>query len=49
VRKRKLFPEASAHALFAHLVSKNKQVTYDRVQGANNSFMIKDKPKSDGW
>lgn len=40
---------ASADALFAHLISKNNQVTYDRVEGANHSFRIIDKPKSDGW
>jgi dipeptidyl aminopeptidase/acylaminoacyl peptidase len=40
---------ASADALFAHLVSKNKPVTYDRVEGANHSFRIKDRPKTDGW
>lgn len=40
---------ASADALYAHLVSKKKPVTYDRVEGANHSFRIKDKPKSDGW
>lgn len=40
---------ASADALYAQLVAKNKQVTYDRVEGANHSFRIKDKPKTDGW
>ncbi|MET0625441.1 MAG: alpha/beta fold hydrolase [Pyrinomonadaceae bacterium] len=39
----------SADALFAHLISGNKPVTYDRVEGANHSFRIKDKPKTDGW
>jgi predicted esterase len=40
---------ASADALFAHLLTKNKQVFYDRVEVANHSFRIKDKPKIDGW
>ncbi|HEY9282679.1 MAG TPA: alpha/beta fold hydrolase [Pyrinomonadaceae bacterium] len=40
---------ASADALFAQLVSKGKQVTYDRVEGANHSFRIKDKPGTNGW
>jgi dienelactone hydrolase len=40
---------SSADALFAQLVSRNKQVTYDRVEGANHSFRIKSKPKTDGW
>ena len=40
---------ASADALYAQLVAKNKQVIYDRVEGANHSFRIKDKPKVDGW
>ncbi|HEV2765847.1 MAG TPA: alpha/beta fold hydrolase [Pyrinomonadaceae bacterium] len=39
----------SADALFAQLVSKNKRVTYDRVEGANHSFRIRDKPRTDGW
>lgn len=39
----------SADALFAHLVSRKKPVTYDRVEGATHSFRIKDKPKTDGW
>lgn len=39
----------SADALYAQLVAKNKQVIYDRVEGANHSFRIKDKPKVDGW
>lgn len=39
----------SADALFAHLVSKHREVTYDRVEGANHSFRIKDKPNTDGW
>jgi len=39
----------SADALYAQLVAKNKQVVYDRVEGANHSFRIKDKPKTDGW
>jgi pimeloyl-ACP methyl ester carboxylesterase len=39
----------SADALYAQLVAKNKQVIYDRVEGANHSFRIKDKPKTDGW
>jgi pimeloyl-ACP methyl ester carboxylesterase len=39
----------SADALFAHLVSGNKPVTYDRVEGANHSFRIQAKPKTDGW
>lgn len=39
----------SADALYAQLVAKNKQVVYDRVEGANHSFRIKDKPKVDGW
>lgn len=40
---------ASADLLYAQIVSKNRQVTYDRVEGANHSFRIKDKPKIDGW
>lgn len=40
---------ASADTLYAHLVAKNKQVVYDRVEGANHSFRIRDKPKTDGW
>lgn len=39
----------SADALFAQLVSQNRRVTYDRVEGANHSFRIRDKPKTDGW
>lgn len=39
----------SADALYAQLVAKNKQVVYDRVEGANHSFRIKDRPKVDGW
>lgn len=39
----------SADALYAQLAAKNKQVFYDRVEGANHSFRIKDKPKTDGW
>lgn len=39
----------SADALYAHLVAKNKQVIYDRAEGANHSFRIKDQPKVDGW
>lgn len=39
----------SADALYAQLVAKNKQVIYDRVEGANHSFRIKDQPKTDGW
>jgi len=35
--------------LYAQLIAKNKQVIYDRVEGANHSFRIKDKPKTDGW
>jgi pimeloyl-ACP methyl ester carboxylesterase len=40
---------ASADVLHAQLIAKNKQVTYDRVEGANHSFRIKDSPKTDGW
>jgi pimeloyl-ACP methyl ester carboxylesterase len=40
---------ASADLLYAQLVSRNKQVFYDRVEGANHSFRIKDKPKVDSW
>lgn len=40
---------ASADVLYAQLVAKNQRVTYDRVEGANHSFRIKDKPKTDGW
>jgi dipeptidyl aminopeptidase/acylaminoacyl peptidase len=40
---------ASADVLYAQLIAKNKQVSYDRVEGANHSFRIKDKPKTDGW
>jgi pimeloyl-ACP methyl ester carboxylesterase len=40
---------ASADVLYAQLIAKNKQVTYDRVEGANHSFRIKDRPKTDGW
>jgi len=39
----------SSDALYAQLVAKNKQVIYDRVEGANHSFRIKDQPKVDGW
>lgn len=39
----------SADLLYAQLLAKNRQVTYDRVEGANHSFRIKDKPKTDGW
>lgn len=39
----------SADALYAQLVAKNKQVIYDRLEDANHSFRIKDKPKVDGW
>lgn len=39
----------SADTLYAQLAAKNKQVTYDRVAGANHSFRIKDNPKVDGW
>lgn len=39
----------SADLLYVQLLAKNKQVTYDRVDGANHSFRIKDKPKIDGW
>lgn len=39
----------SADLLYAQLVARNRQVTYDRVEGANHSFRIKDKPKTDGW
>jgi len=39
----------SGDALYAQLVAKNRSVTYDRVEGANHSFRIKDKPKTDGW
>ena len=38
-----------AEVLYAQLVAKNKQVVYDRVENANHSFRIKDKPKTDGW
>lgn len=40
---------ASADLLYAQLIAKNKQVIYDRVENANHSFRIKDKPKVDGW
>ena len=40
---------ASADTLYAQLVAKNKPVTYDRVEGANHSFRIEGKPKTDGW
>lgn len=40
---------ASADLLYAQLLAKNRQVIYDRVDGANHSFRIKDKPKTDGW
>jgi pimeloyl-ACP methyl ester carboxylesterase len=40
---------SSADSLYAQLIAKNKQVTYDRVEGANHSFRIKDRPKTDGW
>lgn len=40
---------ASADLLYAQLLAKNRQVTYDHVEGANHSFRIKDKPKTDGW
>lgn len=39
----------SADVLYAHLAAKNKQVLYDRVEGANHSFRIKERPKVDGW
>ena len=39
----------SADLLYAQLTAKNKQVIYDRVENANHSFRIKDKPKVDGW
>jgi len=39
----------SADLLYAQLAAKNRQVIYDRVEGANHSFRIKDKPKTDGW
>lgn len=39
----------SADLLYAQLAAKNRQVSYDRVEGANHSFRIKDKPKVDGW
>lgn len=40
---------ASAELLYAQLLAKNRQVTYDRVEQANHSFRIKDNPKVDGW
>ena len=40
---------ASADLLYAQLIAKNKQVIYDRVENANHSFRINDKPKVDGW
>jgi pimeloyl-ACP methyl ester carboxylesterase len=39
----------SADTLYAQLLAKNKQVFYDRVENANHSFRIKDKPRTDGW
>jgi dienelactone hydrolase len=39
----------SADLLYAQLITKNKRVTYDRVEGANHSFRIKAEPKRDGW
>lgn len=40
---------ASADLLYAQLVAENKQVFYDRVEGANHSFRIKEKLKTDEW
>ncbi|MBC7797900.1 MAG: hypothetical protein H7Z37_13585, partial [Pyrinomonadaceae bacterium] len=39
----------SADLLHAQLIAKNKQAVYDRVENANHSFRIKDKPTVDGW
>lgn len=40
---------ASADALHAQLLARNKPVHYDRVEGANHSFRIEGKPEVDGW
>lgn len=40
---------ASADALYAHLLAKGRSVIYDRVDGANHSFRLKDQPQRDGW
>lgn len=45
----KAVDQSSADLLCAQLLASNKQVFYDRVEGANHSFRIKDKPKTDGW
>jgi predicted esterase len=39
----------SADALYAHLLTKGKDVTYDRVEGADHSFRIAAMPEKDGW
>lgn len=40
---------ASADQLYAHLLSKNKRVTYDRLSNADHSFNDKDRPEFNGW
>jgi pimeloyl-ACP methyl ester carboxylesterase len=40
---------ASADALHAHLLARNKPVQYDRVEGGDHSFRIEGKPEVDGW
>ncbi|HEV7780938.1 MAG TPA: alpha/beta hydrolase-fold protein [Chitinophagaceae bacterium] len=39
----------SADQLYAHLLSKNKNVTYDRLENADHSFNEKDNPDFNGW
>ncbi|MEI9809654.1 MAG: alpha/beta fold hydrolase [Bacteroidota bacterium] len=39
----------SADQLYAHLLSKNRNVTYDRLENADHSFNDKDKPGFNGW
>ncbi len=40
---------SSADQLYAHLLSKNKDVTYDRLENADHSFNEKDNPGFNGW
>jgi esterase/lipase len=40
---------SSADQLYAHLLSKNKDVTYDRLDNADHGFNDKNKPGFNGW